>query len=226
MSFTEAAVFPLCISTAAMGLFSREYLGLPFPTLNPTDSGRSVFVWGGSSAVGSNAIQLSKAAGFKVVTTCSSRNIEFVKSIGVDKVFDYNSSSVIEDVITELDRGICAGIFHAAGTVTPSLQIARASKQKPFVAFVAPLEDAPNDIEAKFIFASGGSVIYHEISPATFGGFLPDALASDAYKVAPNPQLVPNKGIEGIQEGLNVLKQGVSAKKIVVEADRRATFAD
>ncbi|KAI4098847.1 MAG: hypothetical protein LQ339_006250 [Xanthoria mediterranea] len=206
MSFTEAAVFPLCIATAAIGLFSKEYLGLPFPALNPTDSGKTVFVWGGSSAVGSNAIQLSKAAGFKVVTTCSSRNYDFVKSLGADKVFDYNSPSIIDDVVAGLDSANCAGIFHAAGTVTPTLQIAHDSK------------NAPNDVEAKFIFASSGLDIYHEISAAVFGGILHNALASGAYKVAPKPEVVPTKGIEGIQEGLDVLRQGVSATKIVVEA--------
>ncbi|KAI4261287.1 MAG: hypothetical protein L6R42_003511 [Xanthoria sp. 1 TBL-2021] len=96
---------------------------------------------------------------------------------------------------------------------------------KPIVVSVALIEDAPNDIEAKFIFASGGSVIYHEISPATFGGFLPDALASGAYKIAPKPDVVPTKGIEGIQEGLNVLIQRISAKQNRCRGDRRATFA-
>ena len=218
LSFTEAAVFPLCIATAAIGLFSKEDLGLPFPALNPTDSGKTVFVWGSSSAVGSNAIQLFKAAGFKVVTICSSRNYDFVKSLGADKVLDYSSPSIVDDVVAELDRGICAGIFHAAGTVTPTLQIAHGSKHKLFVASVAPIETAPNDVEANFIFASSGLDIYREISRATFGGFLPDALASDAYKVAPKPEVVPTKGIEGIQEGLDVLRQGVFAKKIVVKA--------
>lgn len=41
MSFTEAAVFPLCVATAAIGPFSKEYLGLPLPTLNSTDSGKA-----------------------------------------------------------------------------------------------------------------------------------------------------------------------------------------
>lgn len=44
MRSTEAVVFPLCVATAVMSLFSKEYLGLPSPTLNPTVSGKSVFV--------------------------------------------------------------------------------------------------------------------------------------------------------------------------------------
>ena len=52
LSFTEAAVFPLCIVTAAIGLFSKVYLGLPFPALNPTDSGKTAFVLGGQLGCG------------------------------------------------------------------------------------------------------------------------------------------------------------------------------
>lgn len=69
LSFAEASVFPLCIATAAHGLFSKDYLALPFPTTNtPANStGKTILIWGGSSGVGSNAIQLSKAAGFEVL---------------------------------------------------------------------------------------------------------------------------------------------------------------
>jgi hypothetical protein len=39
------------------------------------------------------------------------------------------------------------------------------------------------------------------------------------YKVAPKPQVVPTKGLEGIQEALDVLKKGASATKLVVVAE-------
>ena len=220
LSFNDASVFPLCIATAAHGLFSKDYLGMPFPKVNSTSTGKSVFIWGGSSGVGSNAIQLSKGAGFEVITTCSARNFDYVKSLGADKVFDYNSPYAINDIAAELDKGACIGIFQAAGQVAPSCQVAHKSKQKLFVAAtnLVPEGAAPEGVEAKMVFASGGTVIYHETSPATFGGFLPEALAKGLYKVAPGPEVVPTKGLEGIQEALDILKKGVSAKKIVIEA--------
>ncbi|KAG9569125.1 hypothetical protein KCU71_g2384, partial [Aureobasidium melanogenum] len=221
VSFAEAAVFPLCLATAAHGLFSKDYLGLPFPTLNSSSNGKSILIWGGSSGVGSNAIQLCKHAGFEVVTTCSAGNFDYVKSIGADKAFDHSSPSVIEDVVTELDKGVCGGILQAAGQVKPSAQVAHKSKQKLFVASSNPVGegDVPEGVEAKMIFATGGAVIYYETNPATFGGFMAEALANGVYKVAPSPEVVKTKGVEGIQEGLDILKKGVSAKKIVVEAD-------
>lgn len=221
LSFKEAAVFPLCLATAAHGLFSKEYLGMPFPKVNCTSTGKSIFIWGGSSGVGSNAIQLSKAAGFEVITTCSARNFSYVKNLGADKVFDYGSPSIIDDVAAELDKRVYCGILHAAGDVGPSCQIAHKSKQNLFVAAATPVteEAVPEGVKAKMIFASGGAIIYHETSPATFGGFLPEALAKAQYKVAPAPETVATKGLEGIQDGLDILRKGVSARKIVVEAE-------
>lgn len=56
-------------------------------------------------------------------------------------------------------------------------------------------------------------------SLSTFGGLLPEALAKGVYKVAPPPEVVPAKGLEDIQDALDILKKGVSATKLVVEAE-------
>ncbi|KAJ5730947.1 uncharacterized protein N7483_005455 [Penicillium malachiteum] len=222
LSFTDASVFPLCIATAAQGLFSKEYLSLSFPstTTGPNSMGKSILIWGGSSGVGSNAIQLCKAAGFEVITTCSSRNAKYVKDLGADIVFDYTDKNVIDQVVAELDKSECIGIFQAAGEPGPSCQVAYKSKQTLRVAATNPVTEdvVPEGVEAKMIFASGGAVIYYETNLATFAGYLPEALAKGTYKVAPVPEVVPTKGVEGIQEALDILKKGVSAKKLVTLA--------
>ncbi len=82
---------------------------------------------------------------------------------------------------------------------------------------VATLED----VEAKMVFARGGAVIYHETSPASSGAFLLEALAKGLYKVAPAPEIVPKKGLEGIQKALGIFKKGILEKKIVIEAKQR-----
>jgi NADPH:quinone reductase-like Zn-dependent oxidoreductase len=51
----NAAVLPLGVDTASTGLFS--ILKLPFPTIKPEATERTVLIWGGSSSVGSCAIQ-------------------------------------------------------------------------------------------------------------------------------------------------------------------------
>ena len=92
LSYNAAAVLPLAISTAAACLFKKEALALPLPKTsdaNPPASGKSVLVWGGSSSVGATAIQLAAGAGHKVVSVASARNIENVKALGADAVFDF-----------------------------------------------------------------------------------------------------------------------------------------
>lgn len=65
----------------------------------------------------SNAIQLAKGSGLKVITTCSPHSAEYAKSLGADKVFDYNRPTVTDDVAAELDKGPCVGIYLATGKV-------------------------------------------------------------------------------------------------------------
>lgn len=73
-------------------------------------------------------------------------------------------------------------------------------------------------MEAKFTFGTGsGAEAFAETLPATFGGYLPEALAKGVYKIAPTPRVVNTKGLEGIQEAIDLIKGGVSATKLVVE---------
>ena len=49
-------------------------------------------VLGGSSSTGIYTILLAKRYGWRVLATCSGRNVEFVKSLGADQVVDYTTS--------------------------------------------------------------------------------------------------------------------------------------
>lgn len=125
-------VFGLCSATSAMFLFGKNYLHLDPPKLGVPKKGKSVLVWGGSSAVGSNAIQLVTGAGYDVIATCSKKNFDYVKNLGAVKIFDYKDTDVIEKLAKELDKGECAGIFMAAGLKdgnAAACKVAAASKQ-------------------------------------------------------------------------------------------------
>lgn len=47
---------------------------------------QTIFINGGSSAVGAFAIQLAKIKGAKVVASASEKNEEFVRKMGADEV--------------------------------------------------------------------------------------------------------------------------------------------
>ncbi len=59
----------------------------------------------------------------------------------------------------------------------------------------------------------------NEVGPAIFVDFLPQALAAGRYTAAPDPQ-VAGSGLASIQAGLDLLRGGVSATKVVVSLGR------
>jgi len=84
MSWNEAAAIPLVYSTVYGALV--ESGKLPFNPSPEEKNTRSVLILGGSSGTGNVAIQLAKKMGLRVVTSCSGRNVDFVKSQGADEV--------------------------------------------------------------------------------------------------------------------------------------------
>jgi NADPH:quinone reductase-like Zn-dependent oxidoreductase len=59
-------------------------------------SGAQVFINGGSGDVGTYGIQIAKAVGCSVTTTCSGANIDLRKSLGADEVIDYRTHNIVE----------------------------------------------------------------------------------------------------------------------------------
>ena len=117
LSYESACVLPLAISTAACGLFQADQLALQRPSAHAERTGQTVLVWGGSTSVGSNAIQLAVAAGYDVITTASPRNFDYVTSLGAAQVFDYNSPTVVADLVAALAGKTLAGAL-ALGTTS------------------------------------------------------------------------------------------------------------
>lgn len=92
LSFAEAAAIPLAGLTALQAL--REAAGLV--------AGQRVLVHAGAGGVGHLAIQIGKQLGLWVATTTSTKNVDFVKSLGADEVIDYTKDRV-KDRVKDLD---------------------------------------------------------------------------------------------------------------------------
>jgi NADPH:quinone reductase-like Zn-dependent oxidoreductase len=95
ISDEEAATLGISIATVGQGLYRT--LQLPLPT-EPSTKGEWILIYGGSTATGIFGIQFAKLSGFKVVTTASPHNFDYLKSLGADAVFDYHSPSTGSDI--------------------------------------------------------------------------------------------------------------------------------
>jgi len=238
MSYEHAAVLPLALSTAACGLFQKDHLALHYPSATPQPTGKTLLVWGGSTSVGSNAIQLAVAAGYEVITTSSPRNFDYVTKLGASQVFDYNSTTVAADVIAALKGKTIAGALAiGSGSAQACADIVHACHGTKFVSLASPSVSFENGmtfkvvlqlvssnvsmqvksrmrgIRTKFIF--GSSLMDNEVSKVLYVDFLPKALADGYYVAAPEPYVV-GKGLESVQTGFDAQRKGVSAKKVVV----------
>lgn len=244
LSFERACVLPLCLSTAACGLFMKDYLALPHPTTKTQkiSTGQTLVVWGGSTSLGSNAIQLAVASGYEVLTTASPKNFDYVQKLGATKAFDYRSPTATTDIISALKGKKFAGALAIGdGSMEACIEIVAATNGRKFisqaslpqpeqsppkgmslVSFIAGflwfsvstfLKCKMKGIQYKFIW--GDDLMANEVGSAIYEHFLPEALAAGKYMAAPEPHVVGH-GLEHIQEALDLVKQGVSAKKVVV----------
>lgn len=206
LDFEHAAVLPLAVSTATVGLYTPQQLALPLPNVKPEPKNQVVLVWGGSSSVGGMTVQFAKLSGYKVAATCSPRNNEYVKSLGADFVFDYSSSSVVEDIVDTLREYEVAGIFNAIGGETSGtacngvMSRVRTPTTRKHVATVPPLpKDIPEGVVAEAL-GSAATMFFDdrkEIASYIWKEFLPQALKEGVLKVVPEP-LVVGEGLDKV----------------------------
>ncbi len=88
LSYDEAATIPVGATTAWQGLFDHGSL----------QAGQRVLILGGAGGVGIFAVQFARWKGAHVISTASTRNIDFVRSLGAETVIDYTKTRVEDEV--------------------------------------------------------------------------------------------------------------------------------
>ncbi|KAF2268087.1 putative zinc-binding dehydrogenase family oxidoreductase [Lojkania enalia] len=237
MSFQVGASMPLRIATSVMAIFHS--LKLPYELLRkPAEEPFDILVYGGATSTGTFAIQLLKRMGARVITTCSPRNFNLVRSYGADECFDYHSSTCGQDIraltknaleyaldcITEESTmkicyqaiGRCGGKYvglepypeHCATrrTVTPDWVLATWLRGLP-ISWPEPF-GTPGKPEC----ADFKRAIWPYMNPIFESG-----------EIKPHPIRVEPDGLEGLLEGVHLLKRGkVRGEKLIYRtADRR-----
>jgi NADPH:quinone reductase-like Zn-dependent oxidoreductase len=241
MSYETASVMPLGLSTAACAMYMKDFLGLPLPQHSPKPTGTTILIWGGSTSVGCNAIQLAVASGIRVISTSSPKNFDYLKKLGASHVFDYNSKSVVADIVKAFDGQPSAGaISIGRGSVGKCMEVLSQVKGNKFIAqatmdlppfpkggldmvpflfsflslsISTKIQKTVKGVQIKFI--NGDDLVANEVGPAIYKDFLPKALQDQTFVPAPKARVV-GKGLEFLQQGMDLNRKGVSAEKIVV----------
>lgn len=92
LDYIHAASVPIVAMTAWQALFDGANL----------QPGQTVLIHGAAGGVGSYAIQLAKWKGARVIATASAANIDYVQSLGADRVIDY-TTQLFEQQVKDVD---------------------------------------------------------------------------------------------------------------------------
>jgi NADPH:quinone reductase-like Zn-dependent oxidoreductase len=92
LSYVEAASVPVVAVTAWQGLFDHARL----------EAGQTVLIHGAAGNVGAYAVQLARRARLRSIATAGAKDIQYVRSLGADKVLDYHTQR-FEDEVKDVD---------------------------------------------------------------------------------------------------------------------------
>lgn len=241
MGFNEAATVPVGFQVS---LCAWDALGFDRVKLAGTGSGaeegvegekkEALLVWGASSSVGTGGVQSASvlrddasSSIAKVYATAGSANLEYVAGTGADRVFDYAASDAVESIVraAKEDGLVIRNVFLAKGDIAVCQQILEAFVDKGNTITSAKIASAP-PLPADVQSVAGIETIFlqpsidEEERRAQFqywlGTWLKEHLAAGRVKPSPEPKVV-GKGLETINEGLDILRKGVSCSKLVVE---------
>ncbi|KAH7252810.1 chaperonin 10-like protein [Fusarium tricinctum] len=235
VSFEEAATIPLAAMTAALGLYQR--LGLPLPW-NPATTPLPLIVYGGATAVGSYAIKLAKFSNIHPIISVAGNSTAYVESL-LDKtkgdvVIDYRKGN--NHVVEEIRKAAGSSVIYALDAVSEKgsiTNIGKALAEGGKVATVLTPEMSIHGNEdpgnAEILFTMVGTV-HQDTSPtaqavgAKFGDREFGAVFFHYFGLGltegwfnGHPYEVVEGGLDGLENALRVLEEGkLSAKKLVL----------
>ncbi len=115
LSFEQAAGVPVAGNTAVK----------TFRLLGEVPEGGSLFVAGGSGAIGTFILQMAKARGWQVAASASEHNHAYLASLGADKVVDYHDENWSDEILEWAPGGVDAAVAIQPGTTADSVRVVK-----------------------------------------------------------------------------------------------------
>jgi NADPH2:quinone reductase len=158
LSHVEAASIPLAGSTAWQTLIDRAGAG----------PGAYVLIHGAAGGVGSLAVQIASWLGCEVFVTAGPKNHDFLRSLGVDGVFDYGSDNLAGEI---LDATGGTGIDLVLDTVGGETFLGAFDLLAPHghvVTIVPSLFDGFPDEFLTSVFSRNATAHFHLVEPSRY----------------------------------------------------------
>ena len=172
LNFIEAASVPVVAVTAWQMLF--EYANAV--------AGQTVLIHGAAGSVGAYAVQLARQAGLHIVATAGSADLEYVRGLGAEKVFDYRKDR-FEESVSGVDI-----VLDGVGGVTQEKSLRVLKRGGILVSIVSPVPEAAQTqygIRAAFFYAEVTTARLNKITELIDGG----KLSTDVGTVLPLEQV-------------------------------------
>jgi len=181
----SAAGVPLAALTAWQALFDHGHL----------HAGQKVLIIGASGGVGPFAVQFAKWKGATVIGVCSSKNVDFLRSLSADQVIDYKTTKY-QDVVKDVDL-----VFDAAGGESKANGWKVLKKGGIFVSITGKPDT--NDPEAEGKTAAGFIVLPNKEQLIQIAGLIDKGLVKPVISTI-LPLSEARKGQDMLQEGKNL----------------------
>lgn len=170
-----------------------------------------VFVWAGTSGLGSAAIEIARLAGARVIATAGGAKLAALRSLGPDLALDHHTDDVVRAVLDDTGGRGATIVFEHVGSSTWSRSLELCSSGGTIVSAGATSGDEVTmDVTAMFV--KQVRILGSRL------GTMDDALA--AIRHFDSGRFTPLVGevlpLERVADGHRMLEQGAVAGKIVV----------
>lgn len=233
ISDEEAAGITLTSIAGLTALYDQSgYDMRPYPWEQGGDRAgekRAIVIFGGSSAVGQNAIQLARLAGFaKIITNASAKHLGHLQSLGATTVLDRSHSSsqdfaaaigdtplaVVFDCIAHPDTVLeCVKIVQSAQTIEQGTKVVHVNPGFQSDDVDQQCQHEPK-VQVKGVFGSGFKLRQLSEPLMQWIGGEDGVYAQGQWKPL-KPLVIPG-GLRCVEEALQKSKQGVSGEKVII----------